>query len=272
MATERSTDGAERAAAAVAKLAEAAPAGSGRVLVVGGLAVNHTSAILGFPHEGTRDADLLIEVGAAWDDDADFGWLEQALLDGEFQDRADGWRWERGSGPDLVKVDLLCDRGPAAEQQVIALPGCTRAGAVSFSSLQYALGDPGEAVDEAHPDVRWSGPVGLVLVKALVAHARDEDRDYYDLAHLLVHAPAGAREMGAAARSQVGGGRVSVGAVIAVLAREFEDVQGRGATAFLEGTRAAGVEDDEATLRQDAVSAFTRFRAGFETDPSPERG
>lgn len=175
--------------AVVAELPEHAT----EVTVIGGLTVDYLAEAGDAPHQGTVDVDLHVELGLVFDrDESDLSWLEHALDRAGFAPIGSaGWRWRMEVGGTPVVLDLLCDVPDHLDQE-IALPGCTRAGAMNLPGPRAAALDAveraiGAGSGRESVTVRFAGLGGYVLAKASAVHHRGKDKDLYDLAFMLLH-------------------------------------------------------------------------------------
>jgi hypothetical protein len=271
----RSRDTWALAERALTDLAAALGERANELTVIGGLNADLLTDVDDAPHEGTVDVDILLQLGFVYErDDVDFGWLEAGLIAAGFAPRPHGvgWRWWRTSDGYPVKVELICDVYDRPEQE-IALPGCARASAQNLRGPAAALTSP--VVRAVASDGRGlSGPVGIrfaslggyVLSKAAAAFGRALDKDFYDLAFVLLHN----REGGPAAAAR---GAYSAlpseplmdyprvfGAVLDV----FADPGGPAARAYGEQRARDGVGVDVDVLAQDAVAAAQICRDEFD--------
>lgn len=259
------------AESALVRLLDAAdPAHRSELVLVGGLVPEYLARTAPVEHQGTTDVDVVLSVGFVYDrDELDFGWLERALEMAGFRvdpRQGGGWRWLTTVEGVPVKLELLCDVPGDPSNQVVSLPGCRHASAVNLQGPGAALQDAVTRTLSTHQGPRvitTAGLGGYVLSKASAAASRAQDRDFYDLAYVLIH-------------NDLGGPGPAAEAVITCLAG-LDDPAGTAGTVYLPRLRAALAElaegqrqgawiyaresvrtgsiDSEQTLVEDATSA-----------------
>jgi len=182
------------------------------------------------PHLGTTDVDVLLRAHLMPSEQLAI--VEQALQVAGFTDspRAEGWRWQISIDGLAVMLDFLCDLDSEREG-VIAIPGCRKLRANNLRETGYVAGDwtvrelcadlPGLGRMSAR--VRFAGLEGHLLRRKCVSvRHRGTDKDYYDLAYLLLYNHAGGpRE---AAQRLLGGGHAGR---LRELRSTFLEVRGR---------------------------------------------
>lgn len=269
----RSAEARDLADEALIRLALALGPNISNIVIIGGLNPGFLTDSPPVPHLGTTDVDVLLEVGFVYDrDEMDFTWLEEGLIVSGFRPNPSGmqpWRWYTRLSGRLVTLELLCDTydSPGLE---LALPGCATVVAQNLKGPRPALLDaverslrvPGVVHDDfaGAPDfviVRFAGLGGYVMAKAAAVVVRGADKDFYDLAFVLLYnaegGPAGAaravhklmtRDRAAAFDSQV----------VAALSL-YADSESRPAAAFAEQMQLSGDVTEVEILAQDAVGA-----------------
>lgn len=201
----RSRGARDRAEEALIRFALLAQEHVDEFVVIGGLNPDFLAPSAPTPHLGTTDVDLLFELGFAYDrDDLDFSWLDRALSEGGFRPQsASGWRWTGSLGDTLMRLDLLCDVYDSPGQPVL-LPGASEAAAQNLPGPASALHDPierdllvPEAVRAQAPNapdtvrMRFASLAGYLAAKSAALLARDQQKDAYDLAFVMMFAPGG---------------------------------------------------------------------------------
>lgn len=217
-------------------------------------------------HLGTTDVDLLLVTHLVVD--ANLGPIEKSLEAMGFAP-VNGWRWRGRVGRHVVKVEFLCDLDSRPEFEAVALPGCERLVAQnlrgtgyvsrdwSWEELSSTLQDGRAIVVEA----RFARLGGYLLSKCVAARHRGAEKDFYDLAYVLLHNRAGGpRE--AAEEIMSGDLRSAVAELRSTLieVRErYRNPNSVGCDAY--ATQMRGVEPElaEAELRADAVAAVREF-------------
>lgn len=240
---------------------------STKFVVIGGLNPDYLAPNAPHQHVGTTDVDLMLQVGVHYDrDDLDFAWLERGLeaagLEPMLASR--GWQWRGLVGDAVVRVDLISD---AADNpgQLLVLPGAQIARANNFSGPGAALEDAitrqipvPEHIRKNHPTVgdwvsiRFAGLGGYLAAKSAALLSRNEDKDAYDLAFVLMYGPGGPQAAARAVTSLHLSGHLAqapatVRDAVRLLTGESGDVLNRAVGQFL----SAGDEATPEQLRQD---------------------
>jgi hypothetical protein len=152
-------------------------------------------------HAGTTDVDVQVNLEIAAGA-ANARRLEQALKDARFQPSDDKvWRWNQ-VGADgrktIVKFELLADLDTERAEAVINFAGAENLGALNLRGTGYATKGAVErefsaAVDGELRVVRLdvADLPGYLIAKAAAAHGRNKDKDWYDIAFVLLHNDAG---------------------------------------------------------------------------------
>jgi hypothetical protein len=243
------------------------------IIVVGGLVpeVLAREAELEAPgHLGTTDVDILVALHT--NTEADLSALEIALDRAGFEldpKVAEGWRWRARVGSAAVKVEFLCDLDDQPASQAIPLPGCKRVTAANLRGTGFVARDHvaetltgelplGETVTV---EVNFAGLCGYLMAKLVAARERGKEKDYYDLAYVLLHNRAG---------GPTEAGKLLIGGPFAedVRARPslFREISARfagpddvGPSGYAGQTLQINPEENAAILRQDAVGALALF-------------
>jgi hypothetical protein len=248
----------------LAEIAVRAGAHADELVVIGGLTPGLLASTAPVPHLGTMDVDLLLEVGFAYDDDGDVGWIEDVLRDMGCTASPSGTRWVATVGGVPVLVDLIADRPGSAPARSIPLPGCAVASAVNLPGPAAARCDA-ERHEVAVParlgggtvSVAFAGLGGYLLSKAAAAAYRGEARDFYDFYFVVLHNDRGGPSAAAAAVTTGACGAVAAGyrpELLTVL-RAAADRTAVGARAYAAESRHAGDGTDPDVLGEDAVGA-----------------
>lgn len=273
---------AERALGAL--VAEVGPNASS-LTVIGGLNADLlTDPDPHFPHQGTVDVDVLLEVGFVWEreDERDFAWLEEGLVRAGFSPSAGdgGWRWQRTVDGASVRVELLCDT-PDNRGQAIALPGCREAAALNLQGPAAARHDVtmrwvpiGDATGGASAEVAFAGLGGYLVAKASAFVSRRYDKDLYDWMYVALHNTAGgpwaAGRAIAAVRDQM---RDAAGAQdVVVMLDQFVGPPSRGTSVYAAQRLRDGEASDADLIAQDAVGAALEVRRALAPVPADGDG
>ncbi len=231
------------------------------VTVIGGLNVDFLAVAGDVPHQGTIDVDLHVELGLVFDrDETDLSWLERALERAGFVPIGPtGWRWRTGIGGAPVVLDLLCDVPDHLDQEIL-LPGCARAGAMNLpgpraAALDVVLREIGAGPGREPVTVRFAGLGGYLLAKSSAAHHRGKNKDFYDLAYMLLHNErSGPAEAGEAAfHALPSPDFANLRAVFPATVRRLTEVE--TARVYAEQRGRDGDEGDPDMLVQDVIGA-----------------
>src|SRR6185503_19844052 len=117
----------------------------------------------------------------------------------------DGWRWRGVVDGVPVKLEFLCDLPDHREHHAIRPRGCAALAAANLRGTGYVAHDftrqqlTGALADGTRVtvSVRFAGLEGYLLSKCVAARTRAATKDYYDLAHVLLHNHAGGPEQAA---------------------------------------------------------------------------
>jgi hypothetical protein len=216
-----------------------------RVRIIGGLVPEALVRDDAPIHQGTSDADLQVDL--ILDRHLSARALEEALLAHGFTPAArSGWRW---AGPDGVKIEFLCDQAdevPGPRR----LADCEEISAIPLPGTGYASrGDPlpapelvvqGERIECPIP---FTGLAGFVLSKAAAADRRGLERDFFDLAYVLIwNVAGGAAAAAAAVRAEFEGEIDDLIALVSRVADKVKKAESAEAHALATGL---GVSQDE---------------------------
>lgn len=218
-------------------------------------------------HLGTTDVDVLLITHL--EPSNDLGAVERALTRLEFEPVGEAWRWRGRVDGSPVKIEFLCDLSDHPEGEVIRPAGCERLAAVNLRGTGYVARDwAWETLKAARANgeevsvrVRFAGLEGYLLSKCVAVRTRGLEKDYYDLAYVLLHNRAGGPEE-AAERLKSG----ELADALQGLRSNFIEVRERyvrtsdiGPTSYAEQALQVDPELDAAVLRADAVDAVDRF-------------
>ena len=223
-------------------------------------------------HAGTTDVDVQVDLEIAAE--ATNGKrLEQALGNAEFES-TDGqvWRWqtETDGVKAVVKFELLADLDNAPADSTVIFAECQSLGAVNlrgtgFASRDFAPHPLRSKVGGVFYDVtvNVTGLSGFLLAKAAAAYSRRKEKDWYDIAFVLLHNNEGG-PVQAAARTHALFGSVLTGSIRSALddlAHNFAVETNQGPVAYASQFAIDHPDSDEAQLRADAVLAVRRFHS-----------
>lgn len=268
-----------RAEEALVRFALLTDTHSSDFVVIGGLNPDFLAPSAPHPHLGTTDVDLLFELGFVYDrDELDFGWLDRALKDGGFTavGNAAGWQWNGVLGDALVRLDLLCDVHDSPGQP-IHLPGAVDATAQNLTGPGAALHEPIErelVVPESvkadlpsAPDrisLKFASLGGYIAAKSAAFISRDQAKDAYDLAFVIMYGPGGPRVAAAAARStEAPPYREPLDRTITSAVARLADPESSWIDVVLHELHQAGDESDDDQLRTDIEQSATQFLRSY---------
>lgn len=220
-------------------------------------------------HVGTTDVDVQVNLEIQGGS-ANAARLEHALKDAGFRpDSTRIWRWKDETAPGLVvKVEFLADLDDAPAQSTVRFEDCEDLGAVNlrgtgFASQAWEL-RPMTAIIDDHPEtveVRVATLPGYLLAKIHAAYGRRLEKDWYDIAYVLIHNDAGGPTAASAQiRERFGGDLVGQTATaLTELSANFADATAQGSVAYAETMFGLYPELDADILANDAVAAVAAF-------------
>jgi hypothetical protein len=226
-------------------------------------------------HLGTTDVDVHIDLEL--DLAIDLGPLEAALLQAGFEPdptNLEGWRWRGVVDGMVVKVEFLCDLQEKPANTIVRPHGCHKLRALNlrgtgFVAHDFELVEIGAQLGNGREHtarVRFAGLEGYLMSKAYAARHRGLEKDYYDLAYILLYNKLGGPSEVAAALAR-GKFRARVNLALgpwSELGARFRRPENIGPASYATQARQAGDTTDESTLRQDAVGAVREFLDSLE--------
>lgn len=238
-------------------------------VVLGGLIPELLCASSEYPHAGTTDIDVQVNLEIAYGS-VNAVRLEHALRNAEFEpDSEYAWRW-RADGPDartIVKSELLADLDDHPANVQIRFDGCEALGAANLRGTGYASRDV-EArqlaariggVDHV-VEVNVTGLAGFLLAKSAAARSRRTAKDWYDLGFVLLHNDAGGPiEAAEAVIARFEGDLAGLRATLDDLRANFADPAAQGPQAYARQMLLDHSDVDRTTLLADAVVAVVAF-------------
>ncbi len=156
-----------------------------------------------YRHAGTTDVDVQVDLEIAGGS-ISAARLERALRNADFvPDDEHVWRWvaEGLESPAMVKFELLADLDDQPDGSTLVFDGCERLGAANLRGTGFAARDLevrelrakiGGVMNVA--EVNVSGLAGFLLAKSHAARSRRRQKDWYDIAFVLLHNDAGGPE------------------------------------------------------------------------------
>lgn len=252
-------------------------------VVLGGLVPELLCSGSGFRHAGTTDVDVQVDLEIACGS-VNTQRLERALRNAEFvPDGEHAWRW-RAEGPPataIVKFELLADLETTPAGSSVHFDGCDSLGAANLRGTGFASRDhtPRQlrarigGVDHV-VEVQVAGLAGFLLAKCAAAYSRRTQKDWYDIAFVLLHNDAGGPEAAAQAVLDRFGGQLGpIRTALEDLAANFADTEAQGPQAYARQMAVDHPEVERVTALADATVAvesfFSRVRAGDQDARGP---
>jgi len=165
-------------------------------VVLGGLVPELLCDKSGAMHAGTTDVDVQVDLEIAAGA-INAKRLEQALGNAEFESvdgKVSRWQYRADGKKAVVKFELLADLDDVPANATLDFEGCDALGAVNlrgsgFASRDYALHALRSQVGGIRYDVevKVSGVAGFLLSKVAAAYGRRKEKDWYDIAFVLLH-------------------------------------------------------------------------------------
>ena len=233
--------------------------------MLGGL-VPPTLACAGSPetpaHLGTTDVDILLVTHLTASHD--LGAIEAGLEAMAFTPQTEGWRWSGLIDDHIVKIEFLCDLEDQPAEAVIRPVGCSKLRAVNLRGTGYVERDCREYilnVPEGNPHVQIAGLAGYLLSKSAAARTRGADKDYYDLAYVLLHNSAGGPVEAAdiVKAGPLADAVPGLSSTFVEIRERFRSDRAHGARAYAREALKVTPEDDERILAADAAAAVNEF-------------
>ncbi len=272
---ERSPEARQLAEDALFRLLDALEGHDLSLVVLGGLVPELLTGGQGedIPtHLGTTDIDIHVSFVA--DPESNLGALETALeaIGAEPDPKIDGWRWLIPVDRMRVRIEFLCDREDQPTNTPIPLPGCLRVKAANLRGTGFVARDSVEEEikrtvngETAVRRARFAGLQGYLMAKSYAVRNRGEEKDYYDLVHVLLYNRAGGPEQ--AARLLINGEFAAevyaARSVFGEIEARFADTFAYGAQSYARQALRVQPETDPEQLAQDAVSAVAEFIAAL---------
>lgn len=238
-------------------------------VVLGGLVPEILCSGSGFRHAGTTDVDVQVDLEIACGT-VNTQRLERALRNAEFvPDGEYAWRWRAEGAPAtaIVKFELLADLEAAPAGSSVRFDGCESLGAANLRGTGFASRDLTTRQLKARiggvehvAEVYVAGLAGFLLAKCAAAYSRRTQKDWYDLAFVLLHNDAGGPDAAArAVLDRFGGQLGSIRTALADLAANFANPQAQGPRAYARQMAIDHPEVEPATALADAVVAVDAF-------------
>lgn len=261
---ERSAEARALAERALTRLLAGGGPTSELLIVLGGLVPpTLTGDLPDVPaHLGTTDVDVLLVTQLTAG--RDLGPIERALEAMVFAPESDGWRWRGRVDGRVVKIEFLCDLDDEPAEAIVTPHGCSELRAVNLRGTGNVEHDHREITLEG-PDgpvrVRFAGLAGYLLAKAAAARSRGADKDYYDLAYVLLHNHAGGPAAAAAVinASRLRAALAGMSSTFIELRERFRNDRAVGPRAFAQESAKVTPAADARLLAADAAAAVNEF-------------
>jgi len=279
---ERSPEARELAERALVGLLHGLDEIATEIVVLGGLVPEVLTSGQDPPapaHLGTTDVDILLVTHLTYE--KDFEHVEAALGDMDFRPVNEGWRWRGRFGGPAVKIEFLCDLETKREFEMVPLRGCKDLVAQNLRGTGYVARDwSWRQLEATLPDgraaavrARFAQLSGYLLSKIVAARTRGAEKDFYDLAYVLLHNRAGgpaeaARTVNA---SVLRDALPELMSTFLEIAQRYRMPNAVGPSGFAAESLKVMPEANEAELRADAVAAVGEFLAGLDHQPDSER-
>ncbi len=215
-------------------------------------------------HAGTTDVDVQVDLEIAAGA-VNTVRLERALVNAEFKaDPSRVWRWEtEADGHNVVaKFELLADLDGEPAGAVVHFDECDVLGAVNVRGTGFAARDYSSLTLQSRiggvdyeVGVNITGIAGFPIAKAAAARSRRAEKDWYEIAFVLLHNYFGGPEYAARVTSEhfrhdlVGSVRTALDDLLA----NFDSPDGHGPRAYASQVLVDHPGADDAQLRADAV-------------------
>ncbi|ETZ58083.1 hypothetical protein L838_0031 [Mycobacterium avium MAV_120709_2344] len=222
-------------------------------------------------HAGTSDVDVQVNLEIAGGS-VQAARLEQALLNAGFEpDDERVWRWELNDPVGVratIKFELLADLDDEPNNATVEFTGCKHLGAANLRGTGYAVRDiviqkiqANDHGTRREAEINITGLAGFLLAKVAAAHGRRKEKDWYDIAFVLLHNNHGTHRSG---RTRLRGIRSAGRRDAHPIARstgEFRRFVRPGSLAYVKQFIENHPDEDNQTVATDgqlAVAAFTK--------------
>lgn len=231
--------------------------------VIGGLVPEMLCVADAPTHQGTGDIDVQADVLLR--DGVSARRLEEALLREGFSPvGVKGWRW-RAPGP--LRIEFLCDRPDLEYERPHRFDDCEELGAMNLSGTGWAARgrasgphDVMVAGEMLRCPIPFAGLGGFLMSKVFAAAKRKIERDYFDLAYVLIWNTQGGSTAAAEACRADFGMDLRADAVVQTIravVHAFDDPTGLAARSLASGLAVDAFDTDELVgMAQAAIQEF----------------
>ncbi|TVQ78117.1 MAG: hypothetical protein EA369_07630 [Bradymonadales bacterium] len=241
-------------------------------VVLGGLVPELLCSSSGQLHAGTSDIDVQVDLEIA-SGSVQTQRLERALKNAEFSPESERiWRWQtknNGASSAVVKFELLADQDDSPSNATLRFNDCEQLGAANLRGTGYAARDFTKhslnakiGDQELQVDINIAGLAGFLLAKVAAAHSRRKEKDWYDIAFVLIHNNAGGSLVAASKVKEAFGDEVESGYIntaLKELQANFQNPTDQGPMAYSLQFRRDHPNTEEVVNRADAVVAVQNF-------------
>jgi hypothetical protein len=234
-------------------------------------------------HAGTSDVDVQVNLEIAGGS-VQAARLEEALLNTGFEpDNERVWRWELndpGGMRATVKFELLADLDDERNNATVEFKGCKHLGAANLRGTGYAARDIVIQKIQANDhgtrrgaEINVTGLAGFLLAKAAAAHGRRKEKDWYDVAFVLLHNDHGDAIAAAERVLEVFGPPTGeMRTQLLDLQANFADSSTQGSLAYAKQFIENHPDEDAETVATDGKLAVVAFTERLLTHGIPEFG
>ncbi len=220
-------------------------------------------------HEGTTDVDVQIDLEIQ-QGSVNAIKLGKALEESGFVPTSGGvWRWQDVSVPGVVvKMEFLADLSDQPSQAIIEFKSCKSLGAVNLRGTQFAWRDlelrPITTTLESESisvNVRVATLPAYILAKSHAAYGRNLEKDWYDIAYVLLHNDEGGPEVAAQQVHDVFGSDLvgQTETALSELGSNFAKVDAQGSTSYARTMHRLHRVLDIDVLANDAMAGVCLF-------------
>ncbi|MPZ74514.1 MAG: hypothetical protein GEU74_15040 [Nitriliruptorales bacterium] len=245
-------------------------------VLLGGLVPDLLCSEAADRHVGTTDVDVQV------DQEIQGGSVNAVRLEGALReagfvpDSERVWRWRDQVAPAMVvKIEFLADLDDVPDQKAISFDDCQTLGAVNLRGTGFASQDwdvrPVTAdlgYGAMRVELRVATLPAYLLAKVHAARGRGLEKDWYDVAYVLLHNDDGG-PVAAARRVLDRFEAALIGptqTALRELAANFTNVEAQGSVAYAATMLGLHPELDYDVLGNDAVAAVADFIAALEID------
>lgn len=239
-------------------------------VLLGGLVPELLCSSTAWRHAGTTDVDVQVNLeitnlaGSA-------GRLEQALESAGFSpDSQYTWRWRERSPVNgvvtEVKFELLADLHDHPAEATVNFDAAKQLGAVNLRGTGYAALDAeirsvrASEGDGPEVQINVSGLAGFLLAKTAAAYGRRKEKDWYDIAFVLLHNDAGGpQDATSRVMARFGGCPPELRSAMRDLQANFVDDSSQGVMAYVDQFCLDHPEQDPDSAAGDAMLAVAFF-------------